>query len=350
MKKLMKVAVFAMALCLLLTGCEALSNLPIEIPFLHQHEWQDATCTAPKSCACGEIEGEALGHTWVDATCTAAKTCSVCAATEGEALGHTAGTEATCTTAQTCTVCNTELVAALGHTAGAEATCTTAQICTVCNTELVAALGHTPGTEATCTTAQICTACNTELVAAGHKLVDGACTVCGATFYAFNFDHKVFDKEDTKSLNGIDWTLVAEWPNKHNEDQKLDYTFKSVDSAETNKAKNIRGQQFSSGSATAHIDWMTLTSTTALTNVSKIKIRTCGASGFVGTVTITVGGVEVGKYTLGTTYNDVDGYDYDYYNYEVNVENLSGVVEFKFEQPETQKAFYIGGISIDYAK
>lgn len=91
------------------------------------HDWQDATCTAPKTCAvCGTTEGEALGHTykdevtdancvtagsvtrtctvcgdeqiitipatgvheWIEATCTAPKTCAVCGATEGTALGH----------------------------------------------------------------------------------------------------------------------------------------------------------------------------------------------------------------------------------------------------------------------
>ena len=53
------------------------------------HEWADATCTAPKTCAkCGKTEGEALGHTFADATCNAPKTCTVCSETEGEALGH----------------------------------------------------------------------------------------------------------------------------------------------------------------------------------------------------------------------------------------------------------------------
>ena len=40
-------------------------------------------------------------HDWADATCTAPKTCSLCGATDGEANGHTeetvAGTPATCT-------------------------------------------------------------------------------------------------------------------------------------------------------------------------------------------------------------------------------------------------------------
>jgi len=53
------------------------------------HEWQDATCETPRTCAkCEETEGEALGHEWVDATCETPKTCSVCSKTDGEALGH----------------------------------------------------------------------------------------------------------------------------------------------------------------------------------------------------------------------------------------------------------------------
>ena len=63
----------------------------------------DATCTAKatyyKSCDCGEKGtetfeyGELAEHNWNPATCTAPKTCSVCGATEGDALGHTEGTE-----------------------------------------------------------------------------------------------------------------------------------------------------------------------------------------------------------------------------------------------------------------
>lgn len=36
-----------------------------------EHEWIEATCTQPKTCArCGETEGEPLGHNFVDNVCT----------------------------------------------------------------------------------------------------------------------------------------------------------------------------------------------------------------------------------------------------------------------------------------
>lgn len=81
-----------LTVCLMLTG-------------YHNHEWQEATCTTPKTCLTGgETEGEALGHTWVEATCTEPKTCSVCGETEGEPLGHTL-TEANYQQPATCEVC-----------------------------------------------------------------------------------------------------------------------------------------------------------------------------------------------------------------------------------------------------
>ena len=81
-----------MLLLLCLTGC-------------HEHEWVDATCTAPKTCkGCGKTEGEPLGHTWADATCTEPKTCTVCGETEGEALGDD-WQMATCLAPTTCKVC-----------------------------------------------------------------------------------------------------------------------------------------------------------------------------------------------------------------------------------------------------
>ena len=49
----------------------------------HEHEWNDATCTSPKTCRCGATEGEALGHDYSDATCYEPQTCKNC----GETLG-----------------------------------------------------------------------------------------------------------------------------------------------------------------------------------------------------------------------------------------------------------------------
>ena len=121
------------------------------------HEWTDATCTVPMTCAlCGKTEGKALAHEWVAATCTEPKTCFTCKTTEGEASGHVF-TEATCTTAETCSVCGFENGTALGHTLTdtsrvKEPTCSemgvNEGICTRCNvtlTEEIPMLEHTPG-------------------------------------------------------------------------------------------------------------------------------------------------------------------------------------------------------------
>ena len=70
------------------------------------HEWSDATCTSPKTCAvCGKTKGEAIPHDWIDATCTSPKICAVCGETEGEAIPHD-WIDATCTSPKTCAVCS----------------------------------------------------------------------------------------------------------------------------------------------------------------------------------------------------------------------------------------------------
>ena len=54
----------------------------------HVHQWQEASCAAPKHCLlCGETEGEMLPHTWLDATCDTPKTCAVCGVSQGYATG-----------------------------------------------------------------------------------------------------------------------------------------------------------------------------------------------------------------------------------------------------------------------
>lgn len=95
------------------------------------HDWQEATCTEPKTCKkCNETEGESLGHDYAEATCTEPKTCKRCGETTGSALGHkvdewTTTKEATCSSTGTsegvCTRCGekqTKSIPKLDHTPG----------------------------------------------------------------------------------------------------------------------------------------------------------------------------------------------------------------------------------------
>ncbi|MBQ8836390.1 MAG: hypothetical protein IJ002_02650 [Clostridia bacterium] len=125
-----------------------------------EHNWQEATCTAPKTCTlCSETEGEVAAHAWVDATCTEAKHCANCSATEGEALGHSGGT-ATCSQKAKCSVCGTEYGELASHV-WVDATCTEPKHCENCTATEGEALGHSGGT-ATCTQKAKCSTCGTE--------------------------------------------------------------------------------------------------------------------------------------------------------------------------------------------
>lgn len=86
--------VLILTLCLLLlAGCGC------------QHEWKEATCSQPRTCAkCAETEGEPLEHEWREATCTQAKTCVLCGKQEGEPLPHT-WLDATYEAPKTCVSC-----------------------------------------------------------------------------------------------------------------------------------------------------------------------------------------------------------------------------------------------------
>ena len=139
------------------------------------HKWVDATCTEPKICSvCGETEGEALGHEWVEATCTEPKTCSRCGETEGEALGHE-WVEASCTEPKTCSVCGETEGKALGHK-WEDATCTEPRTCSVCGETEGEPLGH-QWINATCTEPKTCSVCgDTEGKPLGHEWVDATCT------------------------------------------------------------------------------------------------------------------------------------------------------------------------------
>ncbi len=172
-------AIIFSTLLIVLTGCG------------HEHEWTEATCTEPMTCAkCGETEGEPLGHKWKEATCTEPMTCSVCGATEGAALGHK-WTEATCTEPKTCSVCGATEGAALGHK-WKEATCTEPKTCSVCGAAEGEALGHVVE-EWEVTEEPTCTEAGTR---------EGTCTVCG---------EKVSEEvEATGHTPGEDWEIIEE--------------------------------------------------------------------------------------------------------------------------------------------
>ena len=207
------------------------------------HRWNEATCTAPKTCSvCNITEGEKAAHTYTvevtAPTCTEAgcttHTCSVCGDTYTSdvvaATGHIEDTPvkenevaAGCENGSYdsvvyCTVCDAEVsretvtVPGTGHSYGdweitTPATCLeqgeetrTCSACGKTETQSIAATGHSHDavvTAPTCTqkgyTTYTCAVCGhsytaEKVDAAGHNYVDGVCTVCGATDPASWFD------------------------------------------------------------------------------------------------------------------------------------------------------------------
>lgn len=119
MKKTITVILVLLA-CALLTACGC------------EHEWTEADCASPKTCAlCGEAEGAPLGHSWLAATCTAPKTCEVCGETQGEELEH-AWTDASCVEPKTCESCGLTEGEALGHVFAEYVDCENPPACGVC--------------------------------------------------------------------------------------------------------------------------------------------------------------------------------------------------------------------------
>lgn len=109
-----------LVLLILLSGCKC------------QHQWQEASCDAPKTCTlCQEVQGEPAGHSWAEATCETPKTCTGCGITEGEPTGHT-WLDATCTTGKKCSVCGDYRGEPLDHD-WEDATTEAPKICKRCN-------------------------------------------------------------------------------------------------------------------------------------------------------------------------------------------------------------------------
>lgn len=128
-KKVGRGILYAALFCILLRACGIITLTD------HEHEWQEATCTEPRTCAtCDEQEGEPLGHTWIPATCTEAEHCSVCGKTEGKKAKEHTWVDATCTEAEHCSVCGKDrhwYSLPLGHK-WRDATCTEPKTCERC--------------------------------------------------------------------------------------------------------------------------------------------------------------------------------------------------------------------------
>ena len=54
-----------------------------------EHQWQPATCLAPRTCAlCGVTQGKVRAHTWGSTACHDPRPCTVCGSAEGMVLTH----------------------------------------------------------------------------------------------------------------------------------------------------------------------------------------------------------------------------------------------------------------------
>ena len=178
MRKNFLKASLLLPLCLLLTGCGC------------EHEWVNASCTAPQTCSvCRTTEGTLADHSWNAATCTTPKMCAFCGETEGEALGHK-WEDAACTRPMVCSFCAEIAGNALGHD-WKNATCTSPSTCQTCGTTTGEALGHTV-TSWKVVTKSTCTQEGTE---------NGSCTLCGDTI-----ERTLELKEHTLA----DWVVTVE--------------------------------------------------------------------------------------------------------------------------------------------
>ena len=63
MKKKAVLLILVLLFVIILSACDC------------RHEWEEATCLKPRTCAeCGETQGEASGHSWQEANCETPKT------------------------------------------------------------------------------------------------------------------------------------------------------------------------------------------------------------------------------------------------------------------------------------
>lgn len=133
--------------------------------------------------------------------------------------------------------------------------------------------------------------------------------------YSYTFASKQYSSNSTKTLNNVDWTLAGSGGNYWGYD-------------------GTKGQQFGSGNAPYKS--MTLKSE-EFSNVTKVIVSTSGASDIAGTLTVTVGGTQIGSKISLTSSNK----SYEF----ISNSSLSGEVVLSYAQT-SKKAIYIKSIAV----
>lgn len=134
--------------------------------------------------------------------------------------------------------------------------------------------------------------------------------------YEFTFEKKEFTENETKELNGISWTIDGEGgkPSVYNSE---------------------KGQQF--GKAAEPYTLLTLSTSDFNGTIKKIRLTTLGAKDTDCTVTVTVGGTQLGESCALT--NDVTEYEF----------KGAAIGEVKITYTQTsKKAIYIKKIAVTY--
>lgn len=202
MRKILLLLIVAIPLLLAMVSCDIIGNIlgdNTEAPEECVHEWLDATCQTPKTCAkCKATEGDISDHKYSEATCTKPEICVHCGIWYGLASGHDYA-EATCAAPATCRVCGSEKGKPVHEYTAA--TCTEPEACVKCNAIGSEPLGHSLITEL------ISATCNAD----GYEHM--YCTVCdytgvGEVFpmvghdtlsYVYNGD-ATFEKDGTATM------------------------------------------------------------------------------------------------------------------------------------------------------
>lgn len=140
-------------------------------------------------------------------------------------------------------------------------------------------------------------------------------TTVRANTYTYEFTQKVFSKNGTQSLGGVDWTL------------QTDGGYFSYDKK--------KGQQF--GKSKKPAKTMTLSTTGIQGTISSVKVETSGAKGTNATLKVTVGGTQIGQaYTLTSASTEIEF-------------KGSGTGEIVLSYGQTSStAIYIKKIIVDY--